>query len=320
MRLDGFALPSGRRSDAVSRLISRVRNSPNLRIETGRPVLELIAEGERRDRIAGVVCADGTRYFGRVIVLAAGALHSPRILFRYLRSHWPHHRIGGLTFLGRYFKRHLSTVVVAFSSKVTTDLIRKTVLLTHDRHPHSSAQPLSSMVHGLMAAQLPKLVPGRISGIVGRHAYGFLLQTEDGSHRRNRIISLKDPAAPTLDVDPTRIGPSMAEHRRFVRAFCRALLGSGWVPYAKRISEDDTANACGTMVTGPDPDTSVVGPSGKVHGFDNLFVCDGSVLPRSSRTSPALTIYAWSLRVADTIARRSTALEAASARTSPPVS
>jgi choline dehydrogenase-like flavoprotein len=31
----------------------------------------------------------------------------------------------------------------------------------------------------------------------------------------------------------------------------------------------------------------------------NLYVVDGSVLPRSSRVNPALTIYAWALRVAD---------------------
>jgi choline dehydrogenase-like flavoprotein len=29
---------------------------------------------------------------------------------------------------------------------------------------------------------------------------------------------------------------------------------------------------------------------------------DGSVLPRSSRVNPALTIYAWALRVADRLA------------------
>jgi choline dehydrogenase-like flavoprotein len=40
-------------------------------------------------------------------------------------------------------------------------------------------------------------------------------------------------------------------------------------------------------------------------------VVDGSVLPRSSRVNPSLTIYSWSLRVAQTLAlelreRRST--------------
>jgi choline dehydrogenase-like flavoprotein len=35
-----------------------------------------------------------------------------------------------------------------------------------------------------------------------------------------------------------------------------------------------------------------------VHGLQSLYVVDGSVLPRSSRVNPSLTIYSWSLRVA----------------------
>jgi choline dehydrogenase-like flavoprotein len=36
----------------------------------------------------------------------------------------------------------------------------------------------------------------------------------------------------------------------------------------------------------------------------SLYVVDGSILPRSSRVNPSLTIYAWALRVADNIAGR----------------
>jgi choline dehydrogenase-like flavoprotein len=35
-----------------------------------------------------------------------------------------------------------------------------------------------------------------------------------------------------------------------------------------------------------------------------LYVVDGSVLPRSSRVNPSLSIYGWSLRVADLLAAR----------------
>src|SRR5262249_13338438 len=65
-----------------------------------------------------------------------------------------------------------------------------------------------------------------------------------------------------------------------------------------------TAHACGTLVTGTDPRTSAVDPAGRVHGLRGITVVDGSVLPRSSRVNPALTIYAWGLRAADRLARR----------------
>jgi len=47
-----------------------------------------------------------------------------------------------------------------------------------------------------------------------------------------------------------------------------------------------------------------VDADGKVHGLDNLYVVDGSVLPRSSRVNPSLTIYAWALRVAERLQQR----------------
>jgi choline dehydrogenase-like flavoprotein len=45
----------------------------------------------------------------------------------------------------------------------------------------------------------------------------------------------------------------------------------------------------------------VVDTHGCVHGMESLYVVDGSVLPRSSRVNPSLTIYSWSLRVAQAL-------------------
>jgi choline dehydrogenase-like flavoprotein len=50
-------------------------------------------------------------------------------------------------------------------------------------------------------------------------------------------------------------------------------------------------------LTPPVTRTLLVAANGKVHGIDNLYVADGSVLPRASRVNPALTIYAWGLRL-----------------------
>ena len=55
-------------------------------------------------------------------------------------------------------------------------------------------------------------------------------------------------------------------------------------------------------MTGADPKTSVVDPHGKVYGMENLYVGDGSPLPRVSRVNPSLTIYAWGLRLGDNLA------------------
>jgi choline dehydrogenase-like flavoprotein len=41
-----------------------------------------------------------------------------------------------------------------------------------------------------------------------------------------------------------------------------------------------------------DPDKGVVDPSFRVHGFDNLFVCDASVFPTATTVNPQLTVMA----------------------------
>lgn len=75
------------------------------------------------------------------------------------------------------------------------------------------------------------------------------------------------------------------------------LLGAGLVGFNKYMGMGGTAHAVGSMVSGTEPQNSVVDPHGKVHGMDGLYVGDGSPLPRVSRVNPSLTIYAWGLRL-----------------------
>jgi choline dehydrogenase-like flavoprotein len=150
---------------------------------------------------------------------------------------------------------------------------------------------------------LPDLVPHRTAQFFGRRAYGFFLQTEDGSDEANRVIaeaSAEDRSQhyPKLDYDPARLPRAVAEHKRLINGFRRSLLACGYISFAKPIPLAGSAHACGTLVTGANPKTSVVNDNGKVHGMENLYVVDGSILPRSSRVNPSLTIYAWALRVA----------------------
>jgi choline dehydrogenase-like flavoprotein len=76
------------------------------------------------------------------------------------------------------------------------------------------------------------------------------------------------------------------------------LLRSGLIAFSQRVGLAGTAHVSGTLIAGDDSRTSVVDAQGKVHGFDGLYVVDGSVLPRSSRVNPSLTIYAWAMRTA----------------------
>lgn len=55
----------------------------------------------------------------------------------------------------------------------------------------------------------------------------------------------------------------------------------------------------GTLRMGDDPANSVTDPHGRIHGYDNLWVSDGSVHVTNGGVNPVLTIYALAFRTAE---------------------
>lgn len=306
-RFDGFASAAGLKSDGETVFLSRLRSMPNVSLLTGVAVVDLVGKPGSPNRITGVRLEDGRALQAEAVLLAAGALHSPRILARYLERSGIGDVLPSAQVVGRNLKLHLLTAVIALSVPRKTDLIRKTTLLLNDALPHSSVQPLG-FDGELIGTLVPKLAPRFVARHIGHRAYGFFLQTEDGSHPDNRVLA---GAQPTMDYDADRLGGALREHRKLVKSFQSSLARVGMPAFSHRIGLAGTAHACGTLMAGTSPQQSVVDPRGRVHGLHSLYVVDGSVLPRSSRVNPSLTIYSWSLRVAQALSmelreRRST--------------
>jgi choline dehydrogenase-like flavoprotein len=304
-RFDGFASVADLKSDGETAFLARLRQRPNLTILTGDPVVDLLGAAGDPLCIRGVRLKSGCTLQGRAMILAAGALHSPRLLQRYMTRLGRQGALPLQQIVGRNLKLHLLTAVVAVSATRQTDTLRKTALLLHDGLPHSSVQPLG-FDGELIATLVPRLVPRPVAREVGQRAYGFFLQTEDGSHPDNRVVDGGQRASDhsTLDYDARRSTRAHAEHRTLVRQFRFALARAGMLGLSEPIGLTGTAHACGTLVTGTDASNSAVDPWGQVHGLEALYVADGSILPRSSRVNPSLTIYAWSLRIAGRLATR----------------
>jgi choline dehydrogenase-like flavoprotein len=300
----GFASPRGLKSDAEVCLFDRLKSVSQVEIVCGKEVVSLEPADDNPKRVTAVTCADGSRYRATTVVLAAGALHSPRLLQRYVRHHGKAIASPSLQQIGRNYKHHLNSVVLALSAYRVTDPLRKTAVLFHPACPHSSVQTLGWVDGELLGARLPGFVPRVLANAVGPRAYGFWLSTEDGSCPQNRVIDADNSAYPTLDYDAGRLPEASAEHQRLLRMMRRHLLRLGFVALAKRSPIQNTGYACGTLAAGDDPDRSVVAADGRVYALDNLYVADGSALPRSGRVNPALTIYAWGLRVGDLLCRR----------------
>lgn len=298
---DGFASCRGLKADGEQVFLKQIQGAGNFELVIGQAVARLIADPSDSLRIAGVALENGRHYRADGVVLAAGALHSPRLLQDYFELNDLAAKLPCARTVGRYFKRHLLTAMMALSPGKKSDRLRKTILWLNDEFPHGSIQPLG-FGEDVLSALIPGLLPRRMARPLAARAYGFFLQTEDGSDAANRIYtagSHGEARWPKLDYDPERFPELALEHDGMIRSFRRALRRAGCLSFIQSVPLAGTAHACGTLLAGEDPARSVVDRNGKVHGLHNLYVADGSILPRSSRVNPALTIYAWALRTAD---------------------
>jgi choline dehydrogenase-like flavoprotein len=294
---DGFASACGYKSDAEWNLIDLIKDDPGFELVTEKTVVGFLHAAGAPTEITGVRCTDGESYTAPVVVLAAGAMSSPRILQDHLAetglmASWPNADV-----IGANFKFHLNSAVLGLSPFRDRDVLRKTAIFFNERFPHSTVQCLGWMDGDLLGAQLPAAVPKFVSDALGSRAIGFFATTEDGSSLDNRVISGGRLTPPILDYDLQRIQRSRHEHHALLEAFVVQLVRAGLLGVERYAGLAGTAHAIGSLVTGTDPRTSAVDPTGKVHGMTNLYVGDGGVLPRTSRVNPALTIYALGLRL-----------------------
>jgi choline dehydrogenase-like flavoprotein len=301
---DGFASAADLKAEAERSLLSRLRSRDNFSLLVNAEVAALCGSPAEPTTVTGVRLTDGRSFAAPHVFLAAGALHSPRLLSRYLSGAGLDSTLPAAHHVGRNLKLHLLTAMISLSIGIKTDLIRKTTLLVNERFPHSSVQPLG-FDDELIATLMPRALPRTARRLISRRAYGFFLQTEDGSDPRNRVRDESvSGSLPILDYDERRLLPAAREHHAFTRALQRALARAGLVSFTRRIGLTGTAHACGSLVCGRSAADSVVDGAGRVHGLQGLYVVDGSVLPRSSRVNPSLTIYAWGLRTGQHAARQ----------------
>jgi choline dehydrogenase-like flavoprotein len=160
---DGFASQLGLKADGQTSLLAKVSAFENLRILTGQPVQKLLGDDTNPHRILGMMLENGQRYTADNILLAAGALHSPRLLQDYLEASGLTRTLPCSRLVGRYFKRHILTAMLTFSPSRKTDVLRKTMAWFNDGFPHRSIQLL-----GFGEDVIDSLIPGTIPPVVGQ--------------------------------------------------------------------------------------------------------------------------------------------------------
>lgn len=78
-----------------------------------------------------------------------------------------------------------------------------------------------------------------------------------------------------------------------------------WAAGAREVVQEARyAHLVGAARMGKDPKTSVVDQFGRTHDIDNLFVCDGSIMPTQGSANPGLTIMVLAARIADYLTKQ----------------
>lgn len=300
-------------------------------METGRAFLladttveELIETAGRITKVR--VRRAGEEHFlsAQTIVLAAGALHSPRILLGSTGTH-----AAGCAnssgWVGRGLMFHLSEMVALWPRRGqpaagATRAVAFRDLYTHGGKRLGLVQSMGLAADaGQIAVYLKEVVArswlNRVPGItraatlaarLGERIFGnatvFVGVLEDLPYHGNRVLPHPDDReVPLIEY---RLHDELLERRLVFRLVIRRKLGRTRTLLLGFGPDLNFGHSCGTLRFGTDPRTSVLDASCKAHDLDNLYVADASFLPTSMGVNPGLTIAANALRVADVIAAR----------------
>jgi choline dehydrogenase-like flavoprotein len=270
---------------------------------------------------------------GRIVVLSAGALHTPQILLRSRNDLWPQGLANRSDQVGRNLMFHTSDIFALWAPRRFARQARQRKSISvRDFYVHQGQRLGYVQSMGLEAGrgeiavyvkdqlrrrgvrnELLLSVLAKVPSHVGALMFGgagiFAAMTEDDPNPNNRIAL--DPDEPdgvsfsyTITDDLRRRADALRQaFSRSVRPW-RMLRISGEL-------EMNYGHPCGTCRFGDDRGSSVLDRDCRAHDLENLYVVDASFMPRSGAINPSLTIAANALRVAPRIAARLRTIAAA---------
>jgi choline dehydrogenase-like flavoprotein len=272
--------------------------------------------------VTKVIVARGGKceeYQGDLVVLAAGAVNSARILFRSASERHPAGLANGSGQVGRNYMCHTISDVVALGEKPYEAAFQQTLginafYLAGDspRANHlagnSQSWPLGS-IQMLPRDQRPtawrpptrRLFPDPFD--IENRAVGFRLVTEDLPRPGNRV-TIDGDGHPWLAYDPTNKSEAAMLYHELGMMLSQADLQVHRRESVAGPGGAGTDDQAGTCRFGRDPATSVLDVNCKAHELDNLYVADASFIPSVGAVGPALTTMANAIRVGEHLAGR----------------
>ena len=299
-----------------------------------RPLLDLPnvtllvnAEAERIDTdsagraVTGVeVSRDGNQevYTADIVVLAAGAANTARILLRSVSDRHSAGLANGSDQVGRNYMYHNSKAVVALDKERNDTVFQKTLALNdfyfagNGRDwPLGNIQMLGKSNAMAMKGEEPKLTklaPHWSLDETAHHAVDFWLTTEDVPKAANRVTVDRDGRvhlayAATNDSEADGLYHELRKILNHVGLATHHVLDKNFY-MSMDVPVAGVAHQAGTCRFGTDPATSVLDVNCKAHELDNLYVVDTSVFPSIGAVNPALTAMANAMRVGEHLLSR----------------
>ena len=322
----GTICPRNCKSDALAACLDAALRLPNCHIIEHCDVQSLQADSNRVRTVRAIFADREANFTANIVVLAAGAMHSPQILLRSSNEVWPKGLANSSDQVGRNLMFHTSDVFAIWAPRRLDRRARqKKAISLRDFYLHAGERlgyvqslgldagrgVIASFIkdqlrrrglrNELLVSLLAK-VPSYIGAAVFGQAGIFAGTTEDDPNPENRIVL--DPGEPdgasftyTITDDLRRRAEGL------YMEFARRVRPWRLVRLAPQL-DMNYGHPCGTCRFGNDPADSVLDRDCRTHDLDNLYVVDASFMPRSGAINPSLTIAANALRVAARIAEK----------------
>jgi choline dehydrogenase-like flavoprotein len=321
----GRVCPRQCKADARTACLVGALSQPACRLLDDCEVLTLEADAIRVRSIRARYRGEHVDIRARIVVLAAGAFHSPQILLRSRSASWPNGLANRSDQVGRNIMFHIGEHFALWAPRRFNRKARqrksisvRDFYIVDDRRlgcvqsvgidagRGNIAVFLKDILRrrGLRHERLLSLLawlPSRVASWALGEASIFASLTEDDPDPENRIVL--DPEQPNGAAFIYNITDDLRQRADALReAFARhirpwrlmRLTSTTWMNYG---------HPCGTCCFGDDPATSVLNRDNRAHDVENLYVVDASFMPRSGAVNPSLTIAANALRSAAPIKR-----------------
>ncbi len=289
---------------------------------------EVVRLESTANRVTGAIVAQGgkqIRIEARVFVLAAGAIHTPKLLLTSKNDHWPTGLANHSDMVGRNLMFHAIQNFALWPGKKLPSVGPRKSLCFRDFYYvdgdrcgciQSTGFELGYgefLMHlyerfdrgapNYLRALRPFLrIPAAIT--VKRLGRGtiFVNLIEDLPYPENRVVINEDEADGV--VLKYTIKPELRDRAARLRKLLTHCLKERRLIFLTKDIELNFGHPCGTCVMSNDPSTGVVDRNCQAHGIANLFIADASFMPTSAAINPSLTIAANALRLSAEIDRK----------------